>query len=81
MVVLVHLLQDTERTIIPYLNKEETLEGFLNDGYSKWKNKLNEKKKPLTKTQYHENFTKILSFIAQPIIATLLCAVVIYSIF
>ena len=57
MVVLVHLLQDTERTIIPYLNKEETLEGLLNDGYRTWKNKLNEKKKPLTKTQYHENFT------------------------
>ena len=33
MVVLVHLLQDTERTIIPYLNKEETLEGLLNDEY------------------------------------------------
>ena len=33
MVVLVHLLKDTERTIIPYLNKEETLEGLLNDGY------------------------------------------------
>ena len=45
MVVLVHLLQDTERTIIPYLNKEETLEGLLNDGYRTWKNKLNEKKK------------------------------------
>ena len=40
MVVLVHLLQDTERTIIPYLNKEETLEGLLNDGYRTWKNKL-----------------------------------------
>ena len=40
MVVLVHLLQDTERTIIPYLNKEETLEGLLNDGYCTWKNKL-----------------------------------------
>ena len=23
--------QDTERTIIPYLNKKETLEGLLND--------------------------------------------------
>ena len=45
MVVCVHLLQDTERTIIPYLNKEETLEGLLNDGYRTWKNKLNEKKK------------------------------------
>ena len=33
MVVCVHLPQDTERTIIPYLNKEETLEGLLNDGY------------------------------------------------
>ena len=33
MVVLVHLPQDTERTIIPYLNKEEALEGLLNDGY------------------------------------------------
>ena len=33
MVVCVHLLQDTERTIIPYLNKKETLEGLLNDGY------------------------------------------------
>ena len=53
MVVLVHLLQDTERTIIPYLNKEETLEGLLNDGYRTWKNKLNERKNPLTKTQYH----------------------------
>ena len=40
MVVLVHLLQDTERTIIPYLNKEETLEGLLNDEYRTWKNKL-----------------------------------------
>jgi hypothetical protein len=29
----VHLLQNTERTIIPYLNKEETLEDLLNDGY------------------------------------------------
>ena len=36
MVVLVHLLQDTERTIIPYLNKEETLEGLLNDEYCTW---------------------------------------------
>jgi len=27
----VYLLQDTERTIIPYSNKEETLEGLLND--------------------------------------------------
>ena len=44
MVVLVHPLQDTERTIIPYLNKEATLEGLLNDGYRTWKNKLNEKK-------------------------------------
>lgn len=33
MGVLVYLLQDTERIIIPYLNKEETLEGLLNDGY------------------------------------------------
>ena len=40
MVVCVHLLQDTERTIIPYLNKKETLEGLLNDGYRTWKNKL-----------------------------------------
>ena len=40
MVVLVYLLQDTERTIIPYLNKEETLEGLLNDEYRTWKNKL-----------------------------------------
>ena len=31
MVVLVYLLQYTERTIIQYLNKEETLEGLLND--------------------------------------------------
>jgi len=38
MVVLVHLLQDTERTIIPYLNKKETLEGLLNDGYRTWEN-------------------------------------------
>jgi len=38
MVVLVHLPQDTERTIIPYLNKKETLEGLLNDGYRTWKN-------------------------------------------
>jgi len=40
MVVLAHLPQDTERTIIPYLNKEETLEGLLNDEYRTWKNKL-----------------------------------------
>ena len=40
MVVLVHLPQDTERTIIPYLNKKETLEGLLNDEYRTWKNKL-----------------------------------------
>ena len=40
MVVLEHLPQDTERTIIPYLNKEETLEGLLNDEYRTWKNKL-----------------------------------------
>ena len=31
MVVLVHLLQDTEKTINPYLNKAETLEGLLNE--------------------------------------------------
>ena len=36
MVVLVHLPQDTERTIIPYLNKKETLEGLLNDEYCTW---------------------------------------------
>ena len=30
---------------------------------------------------HHENFTKIVSFIAQLIIAAFLCAVVIYSIF
>jgi len=36
MVVLVYLLQYTERTIIPYLNKEETLEGLLNDEYCTW---------------------------------------------
>ena len=35
-VALVYLLQDTERTIIPYLNKKETLEGLLNDGYRTW---------------------------------------------
>jgi len=40
MVVCVHLPQDTERTIIPYLNKEETLEGLLNEKYRTWKNKL-----------------------------------------
>ena len=33
MVVLVYLPQDIERTIIPYLNKEKTLEGLINDGY------------------------------------------------
>lgn len=38
------------------------------------------KKKPLTKTQYHENFNKVLSFTAQLIIAACLCGVVIYSI-
>ena len=43
--------------------------------------KYYDKKNPLTKTQYHENFTKIVSFIAQLIIAAFLCAVVIYSIF
>ena len=50
MVVLVHLLQDTERTIIPYLNKEETLEGLLNDGCRTWKNKLTNH--PLWSTKY-----------------------------
>ena len=45
MVVLVHLLQDTERTIIPYLNKKETLEGLLNDGYRTWENYKKWKKK------------------------------------
>ena len=35
MVVLVHLPQDTERTIIPYLNKKETLEGPLNNRFTK----------------------------------------------
>jgi len=39
------------------------------------------KKKTLTKTHYQENFAKILSFIAQLIIAAFLVAVVIYSIF
>ena len=33
MGVCVHLPQDTEKTIIPYLNKEKNLEGLLNDGY------------------------------------------------
>jgi len=45
MVVLVHLPQDTERTIIPYLNKKETLEGLLNDGYRTWENYKKWKKK------------------------------------
>jgi len=39
-VVLVHLPQDTEQTIIPYLNKKETLEGPLNDRFTKWKKKI-----------------------------------------
>ena len=52
MVVLVHLPQDTERTIIPYLNKEETLEGLLNDGYCTWKNKLT--KHPETRGGIHK---------------------------
>ena len=38
-------------------------------------------KKTLTKTHYQENFAKILSFIAQLIIATFLVTVLIYSIF
>ena len=45
MVVLVHLPQDTERTIIPYLNKKETLEGLLNDGYRTWEKYKKWKKK------------------------------------
>ena len=36
MVVLVYLLQYTEKTIIQFLNKEETLEGLLNDEYFTW---------------------------------------------
>jgi len=45
MVVLAHLPQDTERTIIPYLNKKETLEGLLNDEYRTWENYKKWKKK------------------------------------
>ena len=45
MVVLAHLPQDTERTIIPYLNKKGTLEGLLNDGYRTWENYKKWKKK------------------------------------
>ncbi len=63
MVVLVHLLQDTERTIIPYLNKEETLEGLLNDGYRTWKNKLTNH--PLWSTKYikgHLGFNTLYLF-------------------
>ena len=43
MVVLVYVLQDIERTIIQYLNKNEPLEGPLNDGYRTWKNYISEK--------------------------------------
>ena len=63
MVVLAHLLQDTERTIIPYLNKEETLEGLLNDGYRTWKNKLTNH--PLWSTKYikgHLGFNTLYLF-------------------
>ena len=63
MVVLVHLLQDTERTIIPYLNKEETLEGLLNDEYRTWKNKLTNH--PLWYTKYikgHLGFNTLYLF-------------------
>ena len=45
MVVLAHQPQDTERTIIPYLNKKETLEGLLNDEYRTWKNKITKQPK------------------------------------
>ena len=57
MVVLVHLLQATERTIIPYLNKEETLEGLLNDGYRTWKNKLTNH--PLWLTHYPKGTQRV----------------------
>ena len=60
MVVCVHLLQDTERTIIPYLNKEETLEGLLNDGYRTWKNKLT--KHFETRGGIQEDFSEKLDF-------------------
>ena len=33
MVVLGYLMIDIERILIPYLNKEKTLEGLINDGY------------------------------------------------
>ena len=47
MVVLAHLPHDIERTIIPYLNKKETLEGLLNDGYRTWENYKKWKKKKI----------------------------------
>ena len=53
MVVLVHLPQDTERTIILYLNKKETLGGRLNEKCIKWKNQ-----KTSSKTQKNKEKEK-----------------------
>ena len=39
------------------------------------------KMKPLTKTQYQDNFAKIFGVVAQLMVAAFLLAVVIYSIF
>ena len=69
MVVLVHLLQDTERTIIPYLNKEKTLEGLINDGYriEERKNimskRIKSRKKSKRKRQKKKNKGHLLSVV------------------
>ena len=39
------------------------------------------KKKPLTKTQYHECFIKVLSYVAQIFVALFFIAILIYTIF
>ena len=53
MVVLVYLLQGTERTITPYLNKAKTLVGLINDGYriEERKNIISKKIKPRKKSK------------------------------
>ena len=62
MVALVHLPQDTERTIIPYLNKKETLEGRLNDGYRTWKNYKRNIIKKYYKKGIYFHFCLVVSF-------------------
>ena len=70
MVVLVHLPQDTEITLIPYLNKKETLEGLLNDGYRTWENYKKwhhvEERKNIMKTRYSGKSFKDSSTMKKP---------------